>query len=326
MRTELLEARDPATIARAVELLREGQAVAVPTETVYGLAADALNPEAAIRIFEAKERPKFDPLIVHLPGQDWLDRVTTIPEEDRKLVAALIDRFWPGPLTLVLPKKGIVPDVVTAGLGTVAVRLSSHPVLREILQELDRPLAAPSANRFGRISPTEARHVLSELGSRIPLIVDGGPAALGIESTVIAIKEGRGMILRKGPIVAEELAQLSIKHKIQMDNVILSPGQLPSHYSPRTPLRLIKHASDVKVSPDTRVGLLRYQESGENLAKFKVVRTLTPTGDLNEAATHLFRMLRELDASDVDLILAEEVPDEGIGTAIMDRLRRASAE
>ncbi len=324
MRTEVVEARDPAAISRAVELLRAGQPVAVPTETVYGLAADALNPDAALRIFEAKERPRFDPLIVHLPDRGWLDRVTTVPDADGKLVGALIDRFWPGPLTLVLPKRGIVPDVVTAGLGTVAVRLSSHPILREILQQLDRPLAAPSANRFGRISPTEAAHVLSELGSRIPLIIDGGPTFLGLESTVIAIKEGRGRILRKGPVVAEELAQLPIDQKIDDQGAILSPGQLPSHYSPRTPLRLIKDASGVKVSPDTRVGLLRYQESGANLAKFSVVRTLSTTGDLREAATHLFRMLRELDASDVDLILAEEVPDEGLGAAIMDRLRRAS--
>jgi L-threonylcarbamoyladenylate synthase len=326
VRTELLEARDPSAIARAIELLRAGEVVAVPTETVYGLAADALNPDAALRIFEAKERPKFDPLIVHLPGPEWLDRITTVSAEDRKLVQVLIGRFWPGPLTLVLPKKPIVPDVVTAGLGTVAVRLSSHPVLREILEQLDRPLAAPSANRFGRISPTEARHVLSELEGRIPLIIDAGPTSLGLESTVIAIKRGRGTILRKGPILAEELSQLPIDQKNDDDERIVSPGQLPSHYAPRTRLRLIKKADEAKWDPTARVGLLRYQESGENVGKFAVVRTLSATGDLSEAATNLFRILRELDASDVDLILAEEVPEQGLGAAIMDRLRRAAAE
>ncbi len=307
-----------------MELLRDGQVVAVPTETVYGLAADALDQDAALRIFDAKERPKFDPLIVHLPDREWLDRLTTVPDEDRELVGRLIERFWPGPLTLVLPKKEIVPDVVTAGLDTVAVRLSSHPGFRRILQELDRPLAAPSANRFGRISPTEARHVLSELGTRIPLVIDGGPTVIGLESTVLAIKNGRGRVLRKGPIIAEELSQLHIDQALDESDQIASPGQLPSHYAPRSPLRLIKRAADFQPEKEKRVGLLQFRDRGEEAGEFAAVRTLSASGNLEEAAKNLFRLMRELDAADLDLIVAEEVPDQGLGAAIMDRLRRAS--
>src|SRR5574338_141867 len=167
-------------IARAVELLRTGDVVALPTETVYGLAANALNPIAVAKIFEAKYRPRFDPLIVHLPNRGWLERIAEVPESERRLVGNLTDAFWPGPLTLVLPKQEIVTDLVTAGLDTVAVRLSAHPVFAEVLSELDQPIAAPSANRFGRVSPTTAQHVLDELDGRIPLIVDAGPTEHGI--------------------------------------------------------------------------------------------------------------------------------------------------
>src|SRR5947207_6214727 len=161
-----------AAVGRAVELLRQGEIVALPTETVYGLAADALNPIAVAKIFEAKGRPRFDPLIVHLPEQDWLKKIVDLPARDRQLVLQLAKKFWPGPFTMVLPKREIVPEIVTAGLGTVAVRISAHPIFAEIVRELDHPLAAPSANRFGRVSPTIAQHVLAELGGRIPLVID----------------------------------------------------------------------------------------------------------------------------------------------------------
>src|SRR5712671_5710068 len=188
-----------AAVAEAVACLRAGEPVALPTETVYGLAADALRPDAVMTIFEAKERPLFDPLIVHLPTIEWLARLAAIPDESRDLVETLIAKFWPGPLTLVLPRREIVPDLVTAGLETVAVRMSAHPVFRAIIQEFDRPLAAPSANRFGRISPTAAAHVQSELGGRIPLIVEGGATEYGVESTIIKVEGSAMFLLRAGP-------------------------------------------------------------------------------------------------------------------------------
>ena len=173
----------------AVELLRTGEIVALPTETVYGLAADALNPIAVAKIFEAKDRPRFDPLITHLPSRDWLGKIADLPELNRQLILQLADRFWPGPFTIVLPKREIVPEIVTAGLDTVALRISAHPVFAEIIQQFGKPLAAPSANRFGRVSPTTAHHVLDELDARIPLIIDAGPTEHGIESTIISVRE-----------------------------------------------------------------------------------------------------------------------------------------
>jgi len=194
-------------VAPAVKLLREGQIVALPTETVYGLAADALNPIAVAKIFEAKERPYFDPLIVHLPDRDRVEKIASIPSCNRQLISELTDEFWPGPFTIVLPKKSIVPDIVTAGLDTVAIRISAHPVFAEIVQAFDTPLAAPSANRFGRISPTTAQHVLDELNGRIRLIVDAGPTTYGIESTIVAVHGIEIDILRRGPITAEQLSE-----------------------------------------------------------------------------------------------------------------------
>ena len=211
-------------VAAAAKLLREGQIVALPTETVYGLAADALNPVAVSRIFEAKERPRFDPLIVHLPGVSWLEQIAEINNETRELLNKLIAKFWPGPLTFVLPRKKIVPDLVTAGLETVAVRISAHPVFAETIREFGRPLAAPSANRFGRISPTTAEHVLDELGGRISLIVDGGATSHGIESTIVAIHPQQLELLRRGPITEEELAQFG-NVAAASDATVRAPGQ-----------------------------------------------------------------------------------------------------
>jgi L-threonylcarbamoyladenylate synthase len=241
VKTEVLGAAAPDAISRAVECLRHANPVALPTETVYGLAADALNANAVLAIFEAKERPRFDPLIVHLPTREWLDRLTT--SSNAALTAALIERFWPGPLTLVLPRRAIVPDVVTAGLETVAVRMSAHPVFAEIVREFGSPLAAPSANRFGRISPTDAKHVVAELEGRIPLVVDAGPTKHGLESTIVAPR-GNGLeILRHGPITAEELATFAEVREARMPERPEAPGQLPSHYAPRTPLVLVRDAN-----------------------------------------------------------------------------------
>ncbi|MGC1321837.1 MAG: L-threonylcarbamoyladenylate synthase [Candidatus Udaeobacter sp.] len=320
-----------------VELLRKGDLVALPTETVYGLAADALNSIAVAKIFEAKERPRFDPLIVHLPNREWLEKIVHVPAGDRQLIGKLADKFWPGPLTIVLPRREIVPDIVTAGLETVAVRLSAHPVFAEIVGELDKPLAAPSANRFGRVSPTTAQHVLDELDGRIPFIVDAGPTEHGIESTIVTVRDDRIAILRRGPITDEQLSEFADIVSVT-GTTISAPGQLPTHYTPVTPLRLIDNAEAFPPQKNRRVGLLAWhamprkgdlqiaqRRTGDRRSlKFAAIRNLSDRGDLREAAANLFRYLHELDALGLDLIVAERVPTRGLGAAIMDRLERAS--
>jgi len=309
-------------VAGAMALLRWGEPVALPTETVYGLAADALNAEAVARIFEAKERPRFDPLIVHLPGQEWLERVAAIHQSSRDLIEKLIAQFWPGPLTLVLPRREIVPDIVTAGLDTVALRISAHPVFGEIIRAFDSPLAAPSANRFGRISPTTAQHVLDELGGRIPLVVDAGPTKHGIESTIIAPRNGRIEILRRGPITEKQLAEFGKVIVPESTQNVEAPGQLPIHYAPRTALLLLETAGSFVADPGKRCGLLSWKSS--MTPAFTEIRQLSEHQNLSEAAANLFRYLRELDNLGLDLIVAEELPEDGLGAAINDRLRRAS--
>jgi len=311
----------------AVELLRKGEIVALPTETVYGLAADALNSTAVAKIFEAKERPRFDPLIVHLPNREWLKRTSRIPAGDRQLILKLADTFWPGPFTMVLPKLKVVPDIVTAGLDTVAVRISAHHVFAEIVGELNEPLAAPSANRFGRVSPTTAQHVLDELKGRIPLIIDAGPTEHGIESTIIAVRDGRIAVLRRGPITQEQLSVFADIVSVTVTERISAPGQLPSHYTPTTPLRLIDNAEAFPPQRNQRIGLLGWSGASLRLQRsqhFAAVRNLSEGQDLREAAANLFRYLRELDALGLELIVAERVPSRGLGAAILDRLERAS--
>jgi L-threonylcarbamoyladenylate synthase len=337
MRTDLLRTSVAVerrrAVRRAVELLRKGELVALPTETVYGLAANALEAIAVAKIFEAKERPRFDPLIVHLPNREWLERIVNVPAKHRQLIGKLADKFWPGAFTIVLPKHEIVPDIVTAGLNSVAVRLSAHPVFAEIVGELDEPLAAPSANRFGRVSPTTAQHVLDELDGRIPLIIDAGPTQHGIESTIVAVQDGKIAVLRRGPITHEQLSEFAEVVSVIGTPKISAPGQLPSHYAPTTPLRLIDNAEGFFPQKERRIGLLAWQTRMDDLQrrsadrrslKFAAVRSLSEKQDLREAAANLFRYLRELDALDLDLILAERVPSDALGAAIMDRLERAS--
>jgi L-threonylcarbamoyladenylate synthase len=305
----------------AVELLRQGDVVALPTETVYGLAADGLNPIAVAKIFEAKSRPRFDPLIFHLPNRDWLEEVADLPAQDRQLVLKLVEKFWPGPFSMVLPKRDVVPGIVTAGLETVAVRISAHPVFAEIVQAFGKPLAAPSANRFGRISPTTARHVMDELGGYVPLIIDAGAAAHGIESTIVAVHAGKIDILRRGPITSEELSQFGKVAVADSVTKISAPGQLPLHYAPKTPLQMV---DDLKsFESDQRCAVLAWNPVKKN-DRFVAIRNLSERQDLREAAANLFRFLRELDQLDVDLIVAERVPSQGLGAAISDRLSRAS--
>ena len=324
-------------VRQAVELLSRGEVVALPTETVYGLAADALNPDAVAKIFAAKERPAFDPLIVHLPHRDRLEEVAVIPDDIAKTVAQLVENLWPGPLTIVLPKTDAVPDIVTSGLPTVAVRMSANPIFRRIVTSAARPLAAPSANRFGRISPTSAASVMKELGGRIPLIVDGGACHQGLESTIVKIvarAEGKPIlqVLRAGPITKEELQPYG---KVVFANAVTDktevPGQLPSHYAPRTPLRLLERPGDFLPDPEKRYALLSYRGDEEDgylpLTDWHFTVTLSPgSGKLPEAAVRFFHCLRQLDECGADEIVAEPVPERGVGVAIVERLRRAAAK
>jgi L-threonylcarbamoyladenylate synthase len=325
--TRILPSRTPEERAKAVtdatELLRSGNTVALPTETVYGLAAEALNHEAVAKIFEAKERPLFDPLIIHLPARDWLERVARIDHDAGNLVEELIGQFWPGPFTMVLPRREIVPDIVTAGLDTVAVRISAHPVFAEIVRAFGSPLAAPSANRFGRVSPTTAQHVLDELDGKIPLIVDAGPTTHGIESTIVAVRNGRMELLRRGPIATEQLEAFGEVVVAPASQRPEAPGQFTSHYAPSTPLVLVNDPSSFAVPTNKTCGLLAWR-SVVDTGQFAAIRQLSSRQYLREAAANLFRYLRELDRLNLDLIVAEKLPDENIGAAINDRLLRAS--
>lgn len=333
LKTLLLPTDTPEQLARAVEAavrcLAAGEPVALPTETVYGLAADATRPEAALKIYEAKERPFFDPLIVHVPDREWLERVTAVGPEEAPLLDALAARFWPGPLTVVLPRRpGAVPDLVASGLPTVAVRMSAHPVFRAVGEACGFPLAAPSANRFGRISPTRAEHVLGELSGRIPLVLDGGETAHGVESTIVALRGGRIEVLRSGPVTREELARFG---EVAAPGALarpVAPGQLKSHYAPRTPLRIAPAGAVPEPEPGKRCGLLAWRGNGNGDAGtgtgFLKTEVLSPSGDLREAAARLFAAMRRLDEAGLDLIIAEPVPETGLGVAIMERLGKAA--
>lgn len=319
-----------------MEILRGGGVVGLPTETVYGLAGDAFQPKAVARIFEAKGRPLSDPLIVHLPEVGWLDRVVFFTSKEQlQLVQTLASAFWPGPLTLLLPKHPDLSDLVTAGSDRVAVRVTAHPLFQEVLRCLGSPLAAPSANRFGRISPTSACDVQIELGDRIPLILDGGPCKHGMESTLVAvnvdyIENGEGTslnlsILRPGPITRDQLLQYG--HVSLPGHIVNSPGSLPGHYAPKKRLQIVE--SDIKgLVSDLSNGSFAYlafmTPSHELMNGCSALEVLSPTGSLEEAAANFYGALRRLDNSKADIIYAEVLPEEGIGLAIMDRLRRAS--
>ncbi len=293
----------PEAIAAAAALIRDGEPVAVPTETVYGLAADATNPRAVARIYEAKGRPSFNPLIVHILDLEAAERLGNFSDEAR----ALAGQHWPGPLTLVVPlaEGSPVASLVTAGLPSVALRVPAHPAMRALLEASGRPLAAPSANASGRISPTRAEHVVATLDGRIALVIDGGPTAHGIESTIVALTGGAPRVLRPGPIViAGAIASGSEE--------IEAPGMLASHYAPAKPLRLNA------LCAEREEWLIGYGAVAGDVS-------LSPSGDLSEAAARLFDLLHEADANGSPAIAVAPIPDEGIGRAINDRLARASA-
>lgn len=332
-------AADAAAIIEAAGILRAGGVVAIPTETVYGLAAVAFDEAAVARIFRAKDRPSFDPLIVHLGDPDLAATVNLmrLSPAARAAAAALTAAFWPGPLTLVLPRGARVPDLVVSGLDTVAVRMPRHPVALAVIRAVGAPLAAPSANRFGRISPTSAADVVAELGDRIPLVLDGGPCAVGVESTVVALDgDGALTLYRPGGISPEAIARAAGRPLARAAASPASPGMLPSHYAPRKPLRLLDApAAALARAPEhggaRTLGLLSFSDESAGAAlgaltgRPVVLRVLSPAGDLEEAARGLFAALRALDASDADILYAEPVPGGGLGHAIRDRLARAAA-
>lgn len=339
--TRLIHAADDDmndAVREACALLAAGETVALPTETVYGLGADALNPDAVAKVFAAKERPSFDPLIVHIASRGDLKHVAIVPDDIVETVNQLTSTFWPGPLTLILPKHPDIPDLVTSGLPTVAVRQSAHPVFRAVNKALGKPIAAPSANRFGRISPTSASAVMKELGGRIPLIVDAGACSEGVESTIISIepREGKKPIFRlhrAGPITKEMLQDFGKVEKVKekAGDLPHAPGQLPSHYAPLTPLILLEKPGDFKPEPGKRYGLLSYKGEDDgayvNLHDWDAIEALSPgSGKLAEAAIRLFFVMRQLDEAGLDAIIAEPVSETGLGVAIMDRLRRAAAK
>jgi len=325
-------------VSAACELLQQGEIVALPTETVYGLAADAFNPDAVAKVFAAKERPSFDPLIVHIASRGDLKNVAIVPEEILDTVNKLTAAFWPGPLTIILPKHPDVPDIVTSGLPTVAVRQSAHPIFRAVNKALGRPIAAPSANRFGRISPTSASAVSKELDGKIPLIVDAGACAEGVESTIISIepREGKKPVFklhRAGPVTKEQLQDYGRVEKARevSNEAPQAPGQLASHYAPLTPLILLEKPEDFEPVEGKRYGLLSYRGEDDSpyidLHDWEMVESLSPgSGKLAEAAIRLFYVMRLMDEAGLDAIIAEPVSETGLGVAIMDRLRRASAK
>lgn len=314
----------PADLARAAELLRQGACVALPTETVYGLAADATNPAAITQVFAIKGRPLLDPLIVHVLN---LAALAEVAEPDPRL--AKLAGLWPGPLTVVLRRKSVVPDLVTAGKATVAVRIPSHPIFREVLRLAGCPLAAPSANPFGYISPTKAQHVRDSLGERCPWIVDGGACAHGVESTILDLSVlGRARLLRPGPIPLEKLRELLGEVEVVTRSANLAtaqdaPGMLERHYSPATRVTLFPPgALPVIANLRSAVLFLGRRASPPGNAD---VYFLSEDGSTEVAARNLFDLLRQLDARGYETIHAELAPPAGVGAAYNDRLTRAAA-
>jgi L-threonylcarbamoyladenylate synthase len=307
-------------IKLAKKLLEQGDVIAIPTETVYGLAGNALNDEAVLKIFKVKNRPNFDPLIIHTNS---VEKVKQNVSDFPPMAQQLADAFWPGPLTLLLPKIAQISDLVTSGLDRVGVRIPNHPLTLALLADLDFPLAAPSANPFGYISPTTAQHVATQLGGKIPYILDGGNCTIGIESTIIGFDEGQPVVYRLGGIAVEDIEKVIGKVVVRTHSTSnpKAPGMLKSHYSPRKPLSL---KVPLMLSENHNCGYLGFQTPHLQIAT-KNQRILSNTANYDEAAKNLFAYLRQLDELEIDNIYAELLPEEGLGRAINDRLRRAAA-
>jgi L-threonylcarbamoyladenylate synthase len=307
-------------IEKAIQLLQQNELVAIPTETVYGLAGNALNTQAVTKIFAVKDRPQFDPLIIHVPNLEKVfDYIIDIPDAAIKLAQT----FWPGPLTLLLKKKTIIPDLVTSGLDTVGIRCPDHALTRTLLQQLPFPLAAPSANPFGYVSPTKPEHVNEQLGEKIQYILDGGVCPVGIESTIVGFEHNNPIVYRLGGLSIEAIEETIGKVTLMTHSSSnpKAPGQLKSHYAPRKKMILGSIDELLKTHHPDRTGVLSFQQTYP--VKHQI--TLAPSGKTEEAAQHLFEALRTLDKLDIDSIVAELVPEIGLGKAINDRLRRAAA-
>ncbi len=311
-------------LAKAIAFLEKDEVIGIPTETVYGLAGNALRPQVVAKIFEVKNRPSFDPLIVHTHALSQVSLfVKDIPDWAEKLAKA----FWPGPLTLLLPKTEAIPDLVTSGSELVGLRIPSHPLALELLRSLSFPLAAPSANPFGYISPTTPDHVMDQLGDRIPYVLDGGPCSVGVESTIVGWHKGRPTVFRTGGITTERLEEIL---GMPLDILASSskpsaPGMLESHYAPQKPLFIGHIPTLLSAHPGKKIGVLSFYEDYAHRAT-RAIR-LSPSQDLKEASARLFAALRTLDKEEsIDLIVSEVFPEEGLGRAINDRLRRASAK
>ena len=313
-------------IERAAAFLRKGQLVAIPTETVYGLAGNALDLKSVSSIFETKNRPSFDPLILHVAS---LEQVSPFVSEFPEKLKCLAEAFWPGPLTVLLPRKASVPDLVTSGLDRVAVRVPNHPLTLALLAQLDFPLAAPSANPFGYISPTQAAHVAAQLGSQVPYILDGGACAVGLESTIVGMEGEQVVIYRLGGLELSEIESLVGQVTVQAHSTSnpSAPGQLASHYAPRKPIFLgnLTELVPQLIQQGKEFGVLSFSTHFPSLPADRQV-VLSATQDLKEAAQRLFMAMRLLDESQAELIVAELVPEIGLGRAINDRLKRAATQ
>jgi len=317
--TEILEPTEK-NLLKAAKAIRQNGLVAFPTETVYGLGGCAFSEKAIVKIFEAKKRPRFDPLIVHIAEKDDYSLLCSIiPSKAEKL----IEVFCPGPLTLVLPKKESVPDIVTSGLDTVAVRMPSHPIALQLIKYSRCPIAAPSANRFGHVSPTQAEDVLSDLGDSIDFILDGGPTTVGVESTVVFVTEEETILLRPGGIPIEDIEKVVGRVNVKMKiSKLLSPGLTKKHYSPKTPLYIYEGNFDKLIEIDVNGYALLTPDS--NFAIESTIFSLSQDGDVKEIAANLFHQLRTLERMDYRAIIALPVKQNGLGHAVMDRLIRAS--
>jgi len=313
-------------IEKAKLLLQKGKLVAIPTETVYGLAGNALDAKAVALIFETKNRPSFDPLILHTSS---IERVEDFVESFPEKLKMLAENFWPGPLTLLLPRKPIVPDLVTSGLDRLAVRVPKHPLALALLESLDFPLAAPSANPFGYISPTTPTHVAAQLGEKIPYILDGGACEVGLESTIVGLEENEIVIYRLGGLEISAIGKLvgPVKIKDYSSSNPSAPGQLDSHYAPRKPFVLGDLKALVKKYEEqkTDFAILSFSEFFPEVKPTNQI-ALSPNSNLHEAAKNLFSAMRKLDEGNSAVILAELLPEEGLGRAINDRLRRAAVK
>jgi L-threonylcarbamoyladenylate synthase len=311
-------------ITEAVELLKIGEVVGIPTETVYGLAANALNEDAVLKIFEIKNRPKFDPLILHVPDLERAKLYADIPEKLQKLAS----NFWPGSLTILAPRKKNIPNIVTSGLENVAVRVPRHKLTLDLLRRIDFPLAAPSANPFGYISPTQSHHVDQQLGHKIELILEGGPCAVGLESTIVGLEsDGSLRVYRKGGISVEEIEMVFEGYVVvndHSDSDPLSPGMLKKHYSPNKNVAFWKENMNLSTDIAAESGFLCFNKAK---VKFPLNQQfiLSQSSDLREASQRLFEGLRFLDNLDIKYIFLESVPNIGLGLAINDRLKRAAA-